>query len=237
MTQPKILYFDLEWKPAKAYVWKMWDENISPDQLLDPGGMLCFSANWSGDKNYIFYSEWEHGHETMVRALHALMSDADAVVTYNGDKYDIPKANGEFLLLGLPPAPPVTSIDLLKAVKKMGFVMNRLAYIAPFLKVGAKVKHEGFRLWADVMNGDEKAQERMKKYCLEDTKILVALYEKIKPYIRNHPHLSNIKASECGACGSTHVHSRGFRRTKAFRIQRLQCQSCGAWSDGTRQKV
>lgn len=215
----------------------MYDENVSPDQLIDPGGLLCFSANWNGDKTYLFYSEWEHGHEEMVRALHALISAADAVITYNGDKYDIPKANGEFLLLGLPPAPVVTSIDLLKSVKKLGYVMNRLAYIAPFLKVGAKVKHEGFRLWADVLAGDKKAQERMKAYCLQDTKILVDLYAKIKPYIRNHPHLAEIKASECGACGSRHVQSRGYRRTKAYSIQRLQCQSCGSWSDGTRTKV
>src|SRR3546814_5581125 len=79
----------------------------------------------------------------MVVALHKLLSEADAVVTYNGDRYDIPKAMGEFVLEGLMPPPPPTSIDLMKAVKKLGFVMNRLAFIGPLLKVGQKVKHEG----------------------------------------------------------------------------------------------
>src|SRR3546814_6067713 len=82
----KILYFDIEWKPATAYVWRMWDENISPDQLIDPGGLLCFSALWEGEKTPLFYSEWEHGHHDMVVALHKLLSEADAVVTYNGDR-------------------------------------------------------------------------------------------------------------------------------------------------------
>jgi hypothetical protein len=215
----------------------MWDENISPDQLLDPGGLLCFSAIWDGSKDVIFSAEWEDGHESMVRKLHALFEEADAVITYNGDKYDIPKSMGEFLLAGLAPPPPPTSIDLLKAVKKMGFVMNRLAYIAPLLKIGGKLKHEGFRLWSSVMEGDEKAQKRMKKYCIQDTKLLVDLYKKIKPFIRNHPHLGETKNGACGACGSMKTQSRGYRRTKTFRIQRIQCQSCGSWSDGKREAV
>src|SRR3546814_9474335 len=78
----------------------------------------------------------------MVVALHKLLSEADAVVTYNGDRYDIPKAMGEFVLEGLMPPPPPTSIDLMKAVKKLGFVMNRLAFIGPLLKVGQKRSEE-----------------------------------------------------------------------------------------------
>lgn len=232
----KILYFDVEWKPAMAYVWRMYDENISPDQLIDPGGLLCFSAIWEGSKEVIFSSEWEDGHQKMVETLHALFEEADAVITYNGDKYDLPKAMGEFMLAGLKPPPPPTSIDLLKAVKKFGFVMNKLAFIGPFLKAGGKVPHEGFRLWLSVMDGDTKAQARMKRYCIQDSKLLVSLYKKVKPYIKNHPHMG-LSKHECGACGSNHAQSRGYRRTKHFLIQRVQCQSCGSWSEGTRSKV
>ncbi len=232
----KILFFDIEWKPAMAYVWRMWDENVGPDQLIDPGGLLCFSAFWDGDPKPIFASEWEDGRDSMVRQLHSLISEADAVVTFNGDKYDLPKAMGEFLLLGLAPPPPSTSIDLIKTVKKMGFVMNRLAFIGPFLKVGKKIKNEGFPLWTAVMDGDVKAQARMKKYCIQDSKLLITLYKKIKPYVRNHPHLGTTK-HECGACGSNKTQSRGYRRTKHFLIQRIQCTSCGSWSEGTRKKI
>lgn len=235
MTQPepKILYFDIEWKPAKAYVWRAYDENVSPDQIIDAGGLLCFAATW-GDKDVIFKSEWGDGHEEMVKSLHALFNEADVLITYNGDKYDIPKAMGEFVLLGLAPPPPPTSIDLLKAVKKFGFFMNRLAFIGPYLKVGEKIKHEGFPLWTAVMDGDKKAQNRMTKYCIQDAKLLVKLYDKVKPFIRNHPFLGERKA--CGACNGTVLHSRGYRRTKTYRIQRLQCQTCGSWQDGKKEK-
>ena len=236
MTDKKILVIDIEWEPATAYVWKMWDENISPDQLIDNGGMLCFCAHWYGTKEFFFYSKWHDGREGMAQAALSLLTEADGVVTYNGDKYDIPKLTGEILLAGLNPPPVVTSIDLLKTVKKMGFVMNRLAYIGPLLKAGAKVKHEGFNLWKDVMAGDPKAQRRMTKYCKQDVKLTARLYARLLPFIRNHPFFGKEK-HECGACGSSHVQSRGYRRTKYFKIQRLQCQNCGSWQDGKREKV
>lgn len=232
----KILAIDIEWSPAKAYVWRMWDENISPDQLIDAGGLLCFCANWIGTKEYFFMSEWDDGKSEMAAMLQNLLTEADAVVTYNGDKYDLPKIRGHLLLEGYRPPPPPTSIDLIKIVKKLGFVMNRLAYIGPLLNAGSKLKHEGFQLWRSVLEGDAKAQKRMQRYCVKDVKVLVTLYNHILPYIDNHPHLGD-DGGACGACGSNHVQSRGYRRTKYFKVHRLQCQDCGAWSTGARQKI
>jgi hypothetical protein len=236
MTASKILVFDVEWAPATAYVWRMWDENISPDQLIDHGGMLCFCAHWYGSKEFMFFSEWEDGRDGMAKAALELLTEADAVVTYNGNKYDLPKITGEILLAGLSPPPPCTSIDILKVVKRFGFNMNRLAYIGPLLGAGRKVKHEGFNLWKDVLAGKESAQAKMKKYCIQDVRVLVKLYKVVLPFITNHPHLGKAK-HECGNCNSKQVQSRGYRRTKYFKIQRLQCQGCGAWQDGTRSKV
>ncbi len=232
----KILVVDIEWSPATAYVWKMWDENISPDQLIDPGGLLCFCAHWIGSKEYIFMSEWEHGKYAMAVALRELLDEADGVIGYNSDRYDLPKIRGHLMLEGLKPFAPPTSIDLIKTVKKLGFVMNRLAYIAPLLKAGKKMKHEGFQLWRSVLEGDPKAQLRMRRYCIQDVRVTSSLYLRILPYIADHPHFGDNK-NACGACGSNHVQLRGFRRTKHFKVQRLQCQECGGWSTGTRKKV
>lgn len=232
----KILVLDIEWSPATAYVWKMWDENVTPDQLIDPGGLLCFCAHWVGSKEFMFFSEWEDGKQQMAVVLRDLLDAADAVVSYNGDKYDLPKIRGHLMLEGQRPFAPPTSIDLIKTVKKFGFVMNRLAYIAPLLDVGRKMKHEGFQLWRSVLEGDVRAQARMQKYCIQDVRVTAALYKRILPFIDNHPHLGDDKGA-CGACGSDHIQHRGYRRSKFFKSQRLQCTSCGAWSIGTRHKV
>lgn len=232
----KILFLDIEWEPALAYVWRMWDENISPDQLISHGGMLCFCAHWEGSKEYLFYSKWDHGQEGMAAIAKALIEEADAVVTYNGDKYDIPKIRGEVLLAGLEPFGPVTSIDVLKTIKKCGFNMNRLAYIGPLLGVGGKVKHEGFNLWKDVIEGKAKAQKKMERYCIQDVRLLTKLYKKIRPFIINHPHIG-ATFHECGTCGGNNVQKRGFTTSKHYKTQRLQCQDCGSWQTGTRTKI
>lgn len=232
----KILVLDIEWRPVSAYVWRAWDENINPAQIIKDGGLLCVGAKWLHESKVHVFSEWEHGHDQMLEKIHALMFEADAIIGYNSDKYDIPKLRGEFLLHGLPQLPPTTSIDLIKSVKKLGFFMNRLAFIGPFLGLGKKLEHEGFSLWTKVLNGDPKAQRKMAKYCKQDVLLTERLYYKILPAIANHPHLGREKR-ECGACGSSRVHVSKYRRTKYFKIQQLHCQDCGSYQDGTREKI
>lgn len=236
-NKPRILFLDIETKPMLAYAWRAYDENITPDQIIDKGGLLCFGAKFLDEDSYYFFSEWEDGHEDMVDAAYALISEADAVVTYNGDRFDLPKLMGEFILEGYAPPPPVTSIDVYKTVRKLGLPINKLVFAAPLLGAGEKTSNEGFMLWRKVMEEDPKARKQMEKYCIRDVAILARLYKIIRPYIKNHPHLREEGPDVCGACGSTHVHSRGFRRTRAYKIQRLQCQTCGSWQDGKRSKV
>lgn len=238
MANNKILILDIETKPAQAYVWRAYGEqNIGVEQIIDAGSIICVGFKWLGHKETYLYSEWEHGKKEMLKHVHEAISNSDAVITYNGEKFDLPKLQGEFLLSGLGPTPPVTSIDVVKSVRKLGYFVNRLAFIGPFLGIGAKIKHEGFDLWVKVMEGNVLAQKRMSRYCKQDVKLLEKLYFKVRPFITNHPYMGATKSNECGACGSQHVQSRGYRRTKAFRIQRLQCQMCGSWQDGKREKV
>lgn len=233
-----VLLLDIETKPTLAYVWRAYGEqNIGVDQIIEPGSVICVGAKWLGEKRTEIFSDWADGHEAMLHLIHEMISTADAVVTFNGDKFDLPILQGEFMLAGLGPTPPATSIDCIKAVRKFGFFMNKLAFIGPLLGIGDKIKHEGFTLWTKVMDGDTAAQKRMEKYCVQDVILLEKLYLKIRPFIRNHPHMGKVGANECGACGSHKVQSRGTRRTRAFKIQRLQCTSCGSWQDGTRKKV
>jgi len=237
MKSPKILAVDIETKPIVAYVWKLFDENVGLNQIIDPGGLLCIGARFVDEKKSYFYSEWKDGQQGMLEKIHELISQADAVVTYNGDRFDLRKLNGQFLRFKLPPVAPITSIDVLKTVKKLGLTSNKLAFVAPYLEVGRKIDTHGFELWRQVMDGDERARRRMHLYCMRDVNVLINLYLRIKPYMVDHPHLADRKGNSCANCGSTHVHSRGYRRTRHYKIQRLQCQDCGSWSHGTRTKV
>lgn len=233
----KILVIDIETSPALAYVWGLWDQNISLKQLIRPSAPISFAAKWFGSKEMSFHSDWIDGHREMIVKAHELLSEADAVVGYNSDSFDLKKLRGEFLLAGLPPPPTITSIDLLKSVKKLGLQSGKLDYVSQLLNLGKKVPHEGFELWSKVLDGDPKAQLRMEKYNIGDVLLTEKLYAKLRPYIHNHPHLGETGSTACGACGSKKTQSRGFYRTKAFKVQRIQCMTCGSWSTGKRTKV
>ncbi len=234
---PRILFLDIETKPAMVYSFGIRDQHIGYKQIAQDGGTICVGLGWLGESKVRVVSDWDHGHSAMIREVHAAISEADAVATYNGARFDLPKLMGDFLLEGLAPPPPPTQIDIFKAVRKLGFICNKLDYIAPLLGLGSKVKHEGLDLWIKVMAGDVAAQKRMTKYCAGDVRLTKDLYERVKPFIADHPHMRDTSRDACGACGSTRMQSRGVRRTKASHIARLQCQACGSWASGKRTKA
>lgn len=229
---PRILHLDVETRPTLAYVWRSRKENINPEQVKEAEGIICWSAKWHGQKAMKFGAYWDD--PKFLKKLWDLLVKADAVVTYNGDGFDLPKIRGMLLRHRLPPLPPVTSIDLYRTTRKMGFFSARLAYICWLLGIGAKVKHHGFKLWSEVLDGKESSRRLMKRYNKQDVKLLEEAYNIIKPHIIKHPRLFG--KSACGTCGSTHLQSRGHRHTLAFSIERLQCQTCGKWEDGKRTK-
>jgi hypothetical protein len=232
----KILVLDIETKPGLGFFWRMFKEDMNVDRMVDPGGVLCIGAKWLGTNEKFFFSEWEDGQVGMAEGVSKLLHEAEGVVTYNGDKFDLQKIRGFLLVNGLDDIPPLTSVDLYRTVRSLGFASAKLAFIGPYLEIGKKVAHEGFSLWVKVMAGDEKAQARMQRYCMGDVRLTERLYKKIKPFIRNHPHFGNSK-HECGACGSTSATKRGYTRTKFFITERLKCNRCGSWFKGVRRAI
>jgi uncharacterized protein YprB with RNaseH-like and TPR domain len=234
---PRVLFLDIETKPAIIASFGIRDQHISHKQILENGGTICVGVGWGHENKVRVLSTWEHGYRPMLDEVHRLISEADAVCTYNGASFDMPKLMGNFLLEAMPPPPPPTQIDIYKAVRKMGFICNKLDYVAPLLGLGGKVKHDGLEMWLSVMDGDPKAQRKMARYCAGDVRLLKQVYERIRPYIYNHPHLHNTPPRHCGSCGSSHVHVSKYRRTKASKIQQLHCQSCGSYFDGKRESA
>lgn len=230
---PKILLLDIETAPATAYVWGLHDVNIGLDQLIKPSRILCWAAKWY--RGGWHSADERGGRGKMLQPLHALLSEADAVVTYNGDRFDLPKINGEFVCEGLSPVPPTPSIDLFTTVKRLGYQSGKLLFVSRHLGIGSKVETGGFKLWAQVVGGDAKAWTKMLRYNKQDVALLETLYTKLRPYIKTHPVFH--PRPGCPACGSSAVQSRGTRRTMASIIERMTCGGCGRWFDGKRSKA
>lgn len=232
----KLLHLDVETAPAIVYTFQLRDINVMPEQVIEPGRIICWAAKFHAERKMYFADERD-GAKKMFAGMHALLSEADAAIGYNSDAFDLAKLNGAFVQHGLPPAPPIASIDLYKTVRQLGYDSGKLAFVGPHLGIGEKVKHEGFRLWRLCLEGDEAAWRRMRKYNEQDVRLLERLYLKLRPYIRLHPHLGLTGATACPRCQSTKTQNRGFRRTKAMHIQRVQCLACGGWFDGKRSKA
>jgi hypothetical protein len=234
---PRILFLDIETKLIEAYTFGIRDQHLTYKQIKDAKdarSIHCVGLKWHGERKTTVLSEWEHGYRGMLEGVHKALCEADAVATYNGARFDLPKLQGQFLIEGMTPPPPPTQIDIFKSVRRMGFICNKLDYIAPILGLGSKVKHDGLEMWIAVRNECPKAQAKMARYCAGDVRLTEEVYDRVLPYIVNHPRLHETPPKDCASCGSDNVQRRGYNRSKAFKTERLQCMDCGGWHTGRR---
>jgi uncharacterized protein YprB with RNaseH-like and TPR domain/ribosomal protein L37AE/L43A len=228
----KILFLDIETAPNLATVWSIWKQNIGINQLIDSSYTMCWAAKWKDSDEIIFDSELRSGKEGLVAHAWELLNEADAVVHYNGERFDIPTLNREFLLYGMDPPDPYKQIDLLQTVKKQfRFTSNKLDYVSQQLGLGSKTKHEGHELWLKCMEMDPVAWEKMQEYNVNDVILLEKVYNRILPWITSHPnhalYVSSPDRPVCTNCGSTHVIAKGITHLSSLSYQRWRCKDCG----------
>lgn len=242
----KILLLDIETAPNLAHVWGLWDQTVGLSQLLESGYVLCWAAKQYGSREIMFDSVMKSKPIAMLKRIHALLDEADVVVHYNGRSFDIPTLNKEFVQHGLPPPSPYKQVDLLQVVKRQfRFPSNKLDYVAQKLKIGRKVKHAGHEMWIKCMARDKAAWAKMERYNKQDVRVLERLYDRLRPWITNHPNLGLYSTDgtklTCPTCGSHELQRRGEARTVNTVYARYQCTGCGSWSrsalSGTRRKV
>lgn len=228
----KILLLDIETAPNTAYVWGLFKQNISISQIVDSSKMLCWAAKWLGEEK-VHFSSILDGHKKMLKQIHTMLEEADAVVHYNGSRFDIPTLNKEFLVNKMLPPSPYHQIDLLRTARQQfRFPSNKLDYVGKALGVGKKESHEGFELWIKCMNKDKEAWKTMEKYNKQDVVLLEQVYYEFLPWIKNHPNKAvfDETAQTCPTCGSGLLSKRGYNVTKSGKYQRYQCNACGTWS-------
>lgn len=195
--------------------------------------VLCWAAKWYGEDEVIYSSTRMTSHKNMIKEVYKLINEADVVVGYNLDSFDMKILHKEFVLLELPPPEPYKTIDLLKVVrKKFRFTSNKLDYVAQQFKLGSKTKHQGHELWLSCMNKHsedyQEAWDTMEEYNCNDVILTEKLYEKIKGWITNHPNYSVVNNDHCcPACGSTKLRNKGPTLVGSLVYNRWKCNDCG----------
>ena len=234
---PKILIFDLETSPLRAYVWRRWKQNIYLDQTISEWFLLTYSAKFLFDDK--IYSGRLTGDEVkaeddsrIIKDLWNLINEADIIIAHNGEAFDTPKMNARFIINGLPPTSPYQQIDTKKvAAKQFGFSSNKLDALARYFGFECKMDTD-FELWAKCMDGDEESLAYMEEYNKHDVTLLEEVYLRLRPWINAHPNVGLYIESDvpvCSHCGSDHLHHDGSYYTQAGKYDTYRCD-CGALS-------
>lgn len=258
----KRLIIDIETSPMRGRHWGLWQQNIGLSQLEDPTQMLTFAAKWYGEKRVYYYTAYDHGKRTMVKAVRDLLDEANVVIHFNGDRFDRRHINREIQEMRtqdrvegvdsrdfLPPS-PYQQVDVLKTIKTQFYLpSNKLEYVLRWLGREGKVSHQGFGLWVAVEQGDERARRLMRRYNIGDITKLEDVYNDVLVWIDNHPNMqlfvepnyTNEKGLDvvtedvCPICGSENTHKEGTSpRGRLSRVQRYQCNDCGKFFSGKR---
>lgn len=183
LSDSKILIVDIETRPALAYVWGVWQQNIGTHQIVEDKAMLSWAAKWHGSTEVMYADRRE---SDWLDKLWFLVDEADALVHYNGYRFDVPHIQQEFLLAGMDPPSRFHQIDLLKTIRtEFNFTSNKLDNIATQLGIGSKVEHEGFALWVKCMADEPEAWKRMRKYNIHDVKLTDTLFTQVMPWLKS----------------------------------------------------
>ena len=233
----KILFYDIETAPLIGPAWQTWDTNLI--WVIKEWYMLSFAYKWAGEKkvhvrglpDYKLYKKEPENDRELVTELYKLFDEADVVIAHNGDRFDQKKTNARIIFHGLKPPTPYQSIDTLKIARKhFSFTSNKLNDLGIYLGCGQKLKTDS-SLWQKCMAGDRKAWADMLRYNKQDVVLLEQVYNKLLPWITNHPS-TNVyegRPNACRNCGSDKIKAgMKYRATNTTLYQYFRCMGCGA---------
>ena len=92
----KIILWDIETSPIKAYTWGLFPKSIHHDNIIEDFKILCVAWKELGSKKAesvtIFDSGKKDDDLNVVKKVHEVLSDADIIVGHNGDKFDLKRS-------------------------------------------------------------------------------------------------------------------------------------------------
>lgn len=237
-NKPKILFWDVETSLIVATTFSLRPDYLPYDGILEDWTIISGAWKWAGEETTHHVAVTKYGNDKVVcKKLREVLLQADIIVHHNGDKFDLKKLNARLIYHGLEPLPKLVTVDTLKHVKKIAqFTSNSLNYLGVHLLKEGKVRtSEG--LWMKVRTGDKDALKEMIIYNIGDVIVLEKIYNRLRPYMQNHPHVGLLtkdgSKSDCPKCGSVDLQKRGIAVTSQTRYQRLQCRQCGSWHQTT----
>lgn len=233
----KILVFDIETLPNRGFFFDIYSDRGIALQFVEKPKCICTAAyKWLGDKEtHVLVASSPYDDKSILEDFLPVYEQADYVVGHYGDGFDIPFTAARLAANGLPPLPPVTSIDTYKLAKKhFGKTLNsnRLDHLGEIFGVGKKNKTDA-SLWVRCANGEPEALKEMALYNMQDVDLLEKVFLKLLPYVKSKLNLNlfvDDAVKRCKACGSENLSHVGFQLNASTLHDRCKCGDCGSWS-------
>lgn len=236
---PKILIYDLEVTPTLGWTYGLYKTNVI--KVEQNPSIMSISWRWYGENitkheslATIPRKRGTSANLALVKLIHSLFNEADIVVAHNANRFDNKVATASFLRYNLAPPSPYKTVDTLAVARNVArFNSNSLNSLGELFGLGSKTKITHGDLWYDCLTGSGKAWKQLKEYNNQDVDLLYAIYERLRPYIKNHPNLGDITQVDgvCPKCGSSNLERRGFNMRRNGKVQRYQCRVCGGWTN------
>lgn len=234
---PKILIYDLEVSPMLGWVYQLYDARVL--KVEQNASIMSISWRWYGEKEThhanllnVTRVNDDTANLALVKLIRKLFDEADIVVAHNANRFDNKVATASFLRYDLTPPSPYKTVDTLQVARSVAkFASNSLDSLCDLFGIGRKSKVTHADLWYECLNGSVKAWKQMEKYNNQDVDLLYKLYEKLRPYTKNHPNLGDIAQLDgvCPKCLSPNLKKEGTHARRGGRVQSWSCNNCGGW--------
>jgi hypothetical protein len=171
----------------------------------------------------------------LLKKLHALLEEADVIVTKNGKSFDKPVVYGRMAINEMHPPKPFKHEDVESLFRKhFALPYYNMDYLSQvFCKKYKKGRHKKFpgnELWDECLAGNPEAWDEMERYNRLDVLTTEELLDIVSPWGVS----VNLNVMRSGdvfrcSCGSADLEKRGFGYTKHGKFQQYRCRDCGSW--------
>ena len=240
--KPKILFYDIETSPLRAWVWRMGEQRIGQHQLdvaYDQYNIiaLCYEWEHSSEKGQLDWGVTKKDSKKMVEKFTALCDEADIIIGKNNKRFDDKHLNTLRLIHDLPGRPDLMSkVDDLESQIRRHFYLPSfgLDYLSKMLGFGGK-DNMCMQDWIDIVEGSpevaEKSLKKMVKYCSKDVSDTKKMWKATSKHFQpkmNHSHFMNDLV--CIHCGSRKIHKNGTRLLGKTLYQTYFCKEHGGYA-------
>lgn len=241
----KILFYDIETSPLKAWVWGTGEQYVRHQQLDKNHrmwGIICVTYCFNDGKpaKVIDWGYNEQDTAKVVAEFDEIIKSADHTIGKNSDRFDTKMINACRMFAGLPGMPEWTKYtdDLEKQMRRYFRLPSQsLDYISDMLGLGGKIKME-MQDWVDIVEKNDnglKSFNKMLKYGKKDVEDTRLLWDKLSQHFDPKFNCAAFVGERlaCKHCGSTNLKPNGSRVSGQTVYKQYICCDCFKYAGRT----